>query len=982
MGKEDEHETECRTSRVAVNQIEKTDRKVNRVFCGKQPIVLVEHSFARHSLCLLLLSYAMHANAVATAEMQQAIRAATFEVVLKKPERDPLTYEKPLPLDLLPFVERNDAYRSIGTAFSLGHNTYVTAAHVLGVGVDSQYGAPQLRGSDNRVHSIDRILKFSLHEDLVVFSVFDDPGPKGLEVNRTPKIDDTVLAVGNALGEGVVIRDGLFTSETPEEQDGSWKWIRFSAAASPGNSGGPLLDGNGNVIGIVLRKSQNENLNYSLPIGRVLDAQPKAIFDQRAATSLPFMRGTRTYAFKDEFKLPLSWSEFAKAFKSVMERHSVEAVSQLLSEYAGKSFATIGAGDDVLYSNAPDSYQLRLIHQDEDDSWIAAAPTTKKVDLPGDGYVNIGLQSTVAFLRLHRSNNASDDAFYSDSKAFMDIAAKVLAISRPVGTDNIRVTSLGPAVTDSSYTDRNGRKWQQRKWALPYLDAYVVGMLLPTPDGYSAVMQVAPSFVATYSENLLHLVADQVDISYVGTVPQWQSYLRRNALLPDPLKSLSVEKKNNWTVRSSKFEFQIPDALFVLDDRSTLGISMQYLMESSKLQWDVVGARWYQDEQGKSNIGLRRKPRPPPTAKSEMRNSFTDMWERRAPYDGQATRPTATTYKATQVLNAPGIESRKSSSDVVYDLSVELEGRDSWKQIPELLKRTATGTHILECCVGPDVDASATVAQNSSEPVSPLQTVKIARAITLAGGSDDEYRGRDVRGRLMSQDFREYLWNPEEKEESQKKGRSGTAAEWNVRYNALIEYWLIVPALIHNRDLWKPFLARNAVPFATRHSLNVATAEAELLTVLKDHPPGPDWPDAATKLRSAYIKERNVFTETMLKNREPKSFTSRHTDCPPASPANSGIVTPSVGSVKHPIEDFYPQAASDDRIEGTVVVLAKVDAKGCAAASGVVVSSGSELLDRAAMDYVQSIEFVPAFENDTAVEGKYRTSVVFKLTSN
>src|ERR1700690_154058 len=224
---------------------------------------------AHRWICILLLLSAVNADAVVTPEMQQAIRAATFEVVLKKPEHDPLTYEKPLLLDLLPFVERNDAYRSIGTAFALGHNTYVTAAHVLGAGVDSQYGPPQLRGSDNRVHSIDRILKFSLHEDMVVFSLIDDPNPKGFEVNRAPKLDDTVLAVGNALGEGVVIRDGLFTSETPEEQDGNWKWIRFSAAASPGNSGGPLLDSSGNAIGIVLRKSQNENLNYSLPIGRV-----------------------------------------------------------------------------------------------------------------------------------------------------------------------------------------------------------------------------------------------------------------------------------------------------------------------------------------------------------------------------------------------------------------------------------------------------------------------------------------------------------------------------------------------------------------------------------------------------------------------------------------------------------------------------------------------------------------------------------------
>jgi serine protease Do len=947
-----------------------------------EPKPLVACIAARRCLCVLFVLTGVNANAVVTPEMQQAIRAATFEVVLKKPEHDPLTYEKPLPLELLPFVERNDSYRSIGTAFSLGHNTYVTAAHVLTTGVDSQYGSPQLRGSDNRVHSIDRIVKFSLHEDLVVFSVIDDPNPKGFEVNRTPKIDDTVLAVGNALGEGVVIRDGLFTSETPEEQDGNWKWIRFSAAASPGNSGGPLLDSSGNAIGIVLRKSQNENLNYSLPIGRVLDAPAKATFDQRAVSSLPFMRGTRTYAYKDEFKLPLQWNEFVKAFKSVIERRSAEARSQLLSEYAAKSLATGGAADEVLYSNDPDSYQLRLIHQDADDSWIAAAPATKRTDLPGDGYISIGLQDTVALLRVHRSNNASDDAFYSDSKAFMDIAAKALGISRAVGTDNIRVTSLGPASTDSLFTDRYGRKWQQRKWALPYLDAYVVGMLLPTPDGYSTVMQIAPSSAASYSENLLRLVADQVDISYIGTLAQWQSYLRRKTLVAEPLNSLSVEKQNNWKVRSPKFDFQMPDVLFALEDRSTLGISMQYVMESSKLQWTAVGARWHRDEQGKSSIGLRRRSRPPATAKSEIRNAFADMWERRAPYDGQASRPTAITFKATEVLNTPGRESHKSSSDVLYDLSVELEGREAWKQIPEILKRTAADTHILECCVGADVDARTTVAQNTSEPLPLMLGAKSARATTIAGGSDDKYRGRDVRGRLMSQDFRDYLWNPEEKPDSRNAAHGRTPAEWNSRYNALIEYWVIVPALVHNRDLWNPFLTRNEMPDSTRHNAVVSGAEAELHAVLKDHPPGPDWPDAANKLRLAYIKERSGFAETMLKRREPTSFVPRNSDCPPPSTSNSGIVTPSVGSVKQSIEEFYPKVVRQDQIEGTVIVLAKVDAKGCAVSSGIVSSSGSELLDHAAMDYVQSIEFVPAFENATAVEGRYRTSVVFTLPNN
>ena len=82
-----------------------------------------------------------------------------------------------------------------------------------------------------------------------------------------------MFAVGNALGEGVVIRDGVYTSDSPEEQDGKWNWLRFTAAASPGNSGGPLVDRHGQLIGVVLRKSPSENLNYALSIAQVLGAK-------------------------------------------------------------------------------------------------------------------------------------------------------------------------------------------------------------------------------------------------------------------------------------------------------------------------------------------------------------------------------------------------------------------------------------------------------------------------------------------------------------------------------------------------------------------------------------------------------------------------------------------------------------------------------------------------------------------------------------
>src|SRR3546814_7383335 len=105
---------------------------------------------------------------------------------------------------------------------------------------------------------IDKIVKFSMQQDFVVFTLAQQPGAVVLELDTDAAAGQIVYSVGNAYGTGVVLRDGLYTSDTPEQQDGRWNWLRFSAAASPGNSGGPLLDQDGKVIGVVMAKSPNE----------------------------------------------------------------------------------------------------------------------------------------------------------------------------------------------------------------------------------------------------------------------------------------------------------------------------------------------------------------------------------------------------------------------------------------------------------------------------------------------------------------------------------------------------------------------------------------------------------------------------------------------------------------------------------------------------------------------------------------------------
>jgi serine protease Do len=101
------------------------------------------------------------------------------------------------------------------------------------------------------------------------------------------KIGQTVIAIGNALGEfsntvtrGVV--SGIGRTITASGSGGGGvieEAIQTDAAISPGNSGGPLLDLNGKVVGVNTAVSnRGENIGFAIPINeakRIIDSIEK-----------------------------------------------------------------------------------------------------------------------------------------------------------------------------------------------------------------------------------------------------------------------------------------------------------------------------------------------------------------------------------------------------------------------------------------------------------------------------------------------------------------------------------------------------------------------------------------------------------------------------------------------------------------------------------------------------------------------------------
>ncbi|HEX7326045.1 MAG TPA: trypsin-like peptidase domain-containing protein [Rhodanobacteraceae bacterium] len=591
-------------------------------------------------VCLAwLVAGAASAQATLNPKLLPEIQAATFEVVAAKP-KDTLSYEKPLPLDLLPYQERTDKYYSVGTAFAIGPNRYVTAGHVLMIGYDSLWGPPELRDAKGKVYAIDKIEKFALRRDFVVFSLKDPPTVTPLQIDTHPALNQEVYSVGNALGTGVVIRNGLYTSDTPEDQDGKWKWIRFSAAASPGNSGGPLLNHDGKVIGVVLMKSPNENLNYALPMSEVLDA-PKdlARYDERMAYQFDTFNSTLTGTFKGRFALPKTVPAFFAAYQDAFNAFTDAQLKALLAQQSPRLFPNGDGSHQILYGGPSMSDFPQLLARNADGVWAAGGTAKIRITLPANGYISGGTAGNNILFHLRKPDNIPEQSFHHDPKRVMDLLLKTGFLKRAVGPEKIRVTSLGQPQKTGTWTDRWGRHWQVWTWQIPYANGYQTVFALPTPDGYAILTRLNEAAEEHDSFINLRALTNFISLPYDGSLAQWRGFLAETDLLPEAFKTLhiSFDYGKDFRYDSSRLAFSLTPAVQKIEANSMLTLGFSFFpARSGKVVWGVGQVWLAEDKHDQHWVSLLRNQAPPADMDDNYQAHWRKILEHRHPYDGQA----------------------------------------------------------------------------------------------------------------------------------------------------------------------------------------------------------------------------------------------------------------------------------------------------------------------------------------------------------
>jgi S1-C subfamily serine protease len=112
------------------------------------------------------------------------------------------------------------------------------------------------------------VLAFDSRKDIAVIKIpgFDLPTiPLGN--SNDVQVGEPVLVVGSPLGLQGSVTTGVVSSIRDDPFGGGFKVLQTDASVNPGNSGGPMVNRQSEVIGIVQSKIRgSENINFAIPI--------------------------------------------------------------------------------------------------------------------------------------------------------------------------------------------------------------------------------------------------------------------------------------------------------------------------------------------------------------------------------------------------------------------------------------------------------------------------------------------------------------------------------------------------------------------------------------------------------------------------------------------------------------------------------------------------------------------------------------------
>lgn len=657
------------------------------------------------SRSLIALFYLITLAAVSAQDKDEAdilakknfVRNNCFEVVILKNETDSLTYEKPLDFDLLDYADRNDKYIAIGTAFPIDADHLVTAAHVLML-TDKSTVYPKrfvriketVDGKETeKVYEVDQVTAYSNHRDYAVFSAKGLKLKNWFETESKITFNEKIYTAGDAFGEGIIIRDGVLLNEYPETENNEWSFLKSSVATNPGNSGGPLLNKDFKVIGIVLQKK--DDFCYSLALKDIIPG--KMLFHKKNFFSLSGLNARIKRSCDFEMPLPDNYLKVIDFCDAQYTELYAKYMDELISENSKIFFPDGDTSLQALYNSNLSVFPQAYLQDTNDNNWFVSNLQSSKSDIGGNGNVQWSetyKDSGIWFMTIKAPEGTKPAEYMNNPKLMMDTLLKGINIKRQLNKQDAgtRIVSNGEPVQSADYRDRYGRNWKVNVWIMEFIDKAVITFTLPTPSGVSLIYKSIPTSAKNLWMYDLKKQCDFTAVSFTGTVPEWQSFLSGQSSRYEGLTDLrfAYDEGKSLQVSNSEFNATVDSNMFPISDKNEIYVNMSVYQKNGKPSWGIRRVlfdeggengtycllfKWvkpdahldkdYQDDWNQ-NVGKRIHPYTKTPYTADGRSSIASMHN--SFYDGKTGEPNKP-YCYSLFISKPGTVDGKAMIEAI-----------------------------------------------------------------------------------------------------------------------------------------------------------------------------------------------------------------------------------------------------------------------------------------------------------------------------
>ncbi|MCL2705086.1 MAG: serine protease [Spirochaetaceae bacterium] len=599
------------------------------------------------------------------------VESAVFEVVVKKPVTDSLTYDKELNWDLVPYAIRTDSYYSIGTAFAISKTELVTAFHVIDFEKKSLvFEKYYIRNSKGEVFEIDQILKASNEKDFVVFTVKNKTFVKYFEFERNFVIGSQVFSIGNALGEGVIVRNGLVLGTLPEEDSGRWNLLKTSADGNPGNSGGPLVTSAGKVVGVIT--GLKDNILYSLPAEVLLETPLNKLYFRTKLSYVHILLANRvTKTSETIIPLPDTYSSVKKNLADWFDNDYIDTMTDLFDAAPEYLY---GPNNSYFLNSSLNTVFPQVAYVDKNsDEWKLSDLKADSFSLPDDGLLMKSTISDFTFLKINRPTTFDIVQLNSDPQFLMDLILKGLNLERTLsGAEKYRILSFGKPFSVSEYKDDLGRVWLTCSWIIEFEDKVIIMYILPLPNGPAAVMTIQSTADYKMYDWDLKAVCNLLQAAYKADFSEWNKFIEIKKWIPEFLSDFDFfwdEKENEISFQYPAFSISANADIFDWISVSSLFLCPSYYMEDSEIKYGIRKVIIQRDIRGRDFIVFYKNIKPAEKLGAKAAEAWDSIAKERYPFD---EKPIISSKENSGYIGAI-LQQKNPLMDVKYSLYMTME---------------------------------------------------------------------------------------------------------------------------------------------------------------------------------------------------------------------------------------------------------------------------------------------------------------------